>query len=43
VSIGAAQAEPGENLCALLERAQAGMLASIRAGGNHITAARRNR
>ena len=43
VSIGAAQAEPGESLCALLERAQAAMLASIRAGGNHITAARRNR
>jgi diguanylate cyclase (GGDEF)-like protein/PAS domain S-box-containing protein len=43
VSIGAAQAEPGESLCALLERAQAAMLASIRAGGNHFTAARGNR
>jgi PAS domain S-box-containing protein len=43
VSIGAAQAEPGESLCALLERAEAAMLASIRAGGNHFTAARGNR
>jgi diguanylate cyclase (GGDEF)-like protein/PAS domain S-box-containing protein len=40
VSIGAAQAERGEALCELLERAQSAMLASIRAGGNHITAAR---
>ena len=39
VSIGAAQAEHGERLSALLERAQAAMLTSVRAGGNHITAA----
>ena len=39
VSVGAAQAERGEPLAELLERAQAAMFASIRAGGNHITAA----
>jgi PAS domain S-box-containing protein len=39
VSIGAAQAERGEPLGELLERAQAAMFASVRAGGNHITAA----
>jgi diguanylate cyclase (GGDEF)-like protein/PAS domain S-box-containing protein len=39
VSIGAAQAELGESLAGLLERAQAAMFASVRAGGNHITAA----
>ncbi|MGC2612670.1 MAG: diguanylate cyclase [Terracidiphilus sp.] len=39
VSIGAAQAEGGEPLADLLERAQAAMFASARAGGNHITAA----
>ncbi|WP_348264848.1 diguanylate cyclase [Telmatobacter sp. DSM 110680] len=38
VSIGAAQAERGEPLANLLERAQAAMFASVRAGGNHITA-----
>lgn len=39
VSIGAAQAERCEALSGLLERAQALMFASVRAGGNHITAA----
>ena len=39
VSIGAAQAESGETLSALLERAQSAMLTSIRAGGNHISKA----
>ena len=39
VSIGAAQAERGEPLAGLLERAQTAMFASVRAGGNHITAA----
>jgi len=39
VSVGAAQAEPGEALPQLLERAQAAMIASIHAGGNHITLA----
>ena len=39
VSIGAAQAEHGEPLADLLERAQAAMFASLRAGGNHITTA----
>jgi diguanylate cyclase (GGDEF)-like protein len=43
VSVGAAQAERGEPLAALLERAQAAMLASVRAGGNHITAAQERR
>jgi PAS domain S-box-containing protein len=37
VSIGAAQAERGETLCAFLERAQAAMLASVRSGGNGVT------
>lgn len=41
VSIGAAQAERGESLSTLLERTQAALLASIRAGGNHITGAQR--
>ena len=41
VSIGAAQAERGEGLCGLLERAQSAMLASIHAGGNHISRAQR--
>jgi len=40
VSIGAAQAERGEELPALLERAQSAMLTSIHAGGNHISAAK---
>ena len=40
VSIGAAQALSGESLPAMLERAQAAMLASIHAGGNHISASR---
>jgi GGDEF domain-containing protein len=39
VSIGAAQAEHGEPLGGLLERAQTAMFESVRAGGNHITAA----
>jgi diguanylate cyclase (GGDEF)-like protein/PAS domain S-box-containing protein len=37
VSIGAAQANRGETLTAFLERAQAAMLASVRAGGNQAT------
>lgn len=37
VSVGAAQAEADESLEHILIRAQAAMLASIRAGGNHIT------
>jgi diguanylate cyclase (GGDEF)-like protein/PAS domain S-box-containing protein len=41
VSIGAAQAERGEPLEGLLERAQAAMFVSMRAGGNHITGAQR--
>lgn len=41
VSIGAAQAEGSEALSELLERAQAAMLASIHAGGNHVTMAQR--
>ncbi len=43
VSIGAAQAERGEPLAGLLERAQAAMLESVRAGGNHTTAAQGRR
>lgn len=39
VSIGAAQAVHAEALPQLLERAQAAMLASVHAGGNHITLA----
>jgi diguanylate cyclase (GGDEF)-like protein/PAS domain S-box-containing protein len=39
VSIGAAQADPEETLAQLLGRAQAAMLSSIHAGGNHITPA----
>ena len=39
VSIGAAQAERGEALGQLLERAQLAMFASIHEGGNHVTAA----
>ena len=39
VSIGAAQADPTESLAQLLGRAQAAMLSSIHAGGNHITPA----
>ncbi len=39
VSIGAAQAEQGETLAQLLARAQAAMLASAHAGGNHISLA----
>lgn len=38
VSVGAAQAQQDEALADLLERAQAAMRASVRAGGNHITA-----
>jgi diguanylate cyclase (GGDEF)-like protein/PAS domain S-box-containing protein len=41
VSIGAAQAEQGESLAQLLERAQAAMLSSVHLGGNHITPAMR--
>jgi len=40
VSIGSAQAEPCETLSTLLERAQAAMITSIHAGGNHISRAR---
>lgn len=39
VSIGAAQADHGESLVQLLERAQAAMHSSMHAGGNHITLA----
>lgn len=39
VSVGAAQADNSETLPQLLERAQAAMLASIHAGGNHVTLA----
>jgi diguanylate cyclase (GGDEF)-like protein len=39
VSIGAAQATHAEALPQLFERAQAAMLASLHAGGNHITLA----
>jgi PAS domain S-box-containing protein/diguanylate cyclase (GGDEF)-like protein len=39
VSIGAAQAERGESLADLLERAKAAMLTSFHAGGNQITSA----
>jgi diguanylate cyclase (GGDEF)-like protein/PAS domain S-box-containing protein len=39
VSIGAAQADPGEQLAQLLERAQNAMASSIHGGGNQITAA----
>lgn len=37
VSVGAAQAQRGEALSDLLERAQEAMLASVHAGGNHVT------
>jgi GGDEF domain-containing protein len=37
VSVGAAMADAADTLAQLLERAQAAMLASMRAGGNHIT------
>jgi PAS domain S-box-containing protein/diguanylate cyclase (GGDEF)-like protein len=43
VSIGAAQAERGEPLAGLLERAQAAMFTSVRAGGNRITTAQGRR
>lgn len=36
VSVGVAQAEQGESLSALLERAEAGMLACVRGGGNQV-------
>jgi diguanylate cyclase (GGDEF)-like protein/PAS domain S-box-containing protein len=39
VSIGAAQADPNHTLIQLLERAQAAMVTSIHAGGNHVTPA----
>jgi len=39
VSIGAARAMKSESLAQLLERAQSAMLASVHAGGNHITLA----
>ena len=41
LSIGAAQAQPGEPLTALLEQALAAMAESARAGGNRVTKARR--
>ena len=37
VSIGAAQADLGETLAELLERARGAMSSSIQEGGNHIT------
>lgn len=37
VSVGAAQAEPGETLAALLRRARQAMEASMREGGNRVT------
>lgn len=40
LSIGAAQAERGEGLSQLLERAEAAVVASVHAGGNQVTAAR---
>jgi diguanylate cyclase (GGDEF)-like protein len=40
VSIGAAQAEHGESLANLLNRAKHAMHASLHAGGNHVTHAR---
>lgn len=43
VSIGAAQAERGEPLDKMLERAQEAMFDSVRTGGNHITAAQGRR
>ncbi|HEU5351493.1 MAG TPA: diguanylate cyclase [Terracidiphilus sp.] len=39
VSVGAALAEPDETLPLLLERAKSAMLASVHAGGNHMTLA----
>jgi diguanylate cyclase (GGDEF)-like protein/PAS domain S-box-containing protein len=39
VSIGAAQADQAETLAHLLERAQEAMIASMQAGGNHVTPA----
>jgi diguanylate cyclase (GGDEF)-like protein len=36
VSVGAAQAQPGETLEQLLERAQTAMVTSMHAGGNHV-------
>jgi diguanylate cyclase (GGDEF)-like protein len=39
VSIGAAQAEAGETLTQLLERAQSAMFSSLHMGGNHVTSA----
>lgn len=43
VSIGTAQAERGESLAHLLERAQSAMSASVHAGGNHNTFAPRGK
>lgn len=40
VSIGAAQAEPGEPLYQLLDRAQSAMSESMQLGGNRVTAAK---
>lgn len=42
VSVGAAQAQPGESLNELLSHAQAAMLSSVDSGGNHLTASREN-
>jgi diguanylate cyclase (GGDEF)-like protein/PAS domain S-box-containing protein len=39
VSIGAAEAEPGEELADVLKRARAAMEASVHAGGNRVTLA----
>jgi diguanylate cyclase (GGDEF)-like protein len=41
VSIGAAQAARGEGLREMLERAEAAMLGSVHAGGNHVTTSQR--
>ena len=43
VSIGAAQAERGEPVATLLERAQAAMAERVRSGGNGVTKAQGNR
>jgi diguanylate cyclase (GGDEF)-like protein/PAS domain S-box-containing protein len=39
VSIGAAEAEPGEKIAEVLKRAQEAMQASVRGGGNRVTLA----
>ena len=39
VSMGAAEAEAGDELAEVLKRAQEAMVASVHAGGNHVTVA----